>query len=82
MRFTIRGVAHDYIREDVLNVLRRHTPPPTDQRHKHFLVHGGNRYPIKWVLHMMTGRPLIVFNASTAYRVLSKLGFDIESPRP
>ena len=77
MDFTLRGKALSITRADILRDTRDVLPTPRDGRHKYFIKLHGQRFPIKQVLRLVTHFPAVDFTAQDAYRILSRLGFDI-----
>jgi len=45
---------------------------------KYYIEFEGGRYPIKQVIAEVTGLPRVAFTAMDAYRILTKLGFDVK----
>ena len=79
--FQIRGAWYAIEPEDVMSATRRVQPNATDGRNKYFVALHGRQYPIKQVIQLVTGLASPVFTAQYAYRILSRLGFEI-SERP
>ena len=79
MRFIIRGNDYEIHRGKILEAVRSITPNPTDARHKHYVEINGLKYPIKQPIHLVTGLPYIAFTAQDAYRILTKLAFEIHN---
>lgn len=80
MKFVIRGREYELTREQVIKAVKGITPDtlvPTIG--KYYVEIDGQRYPIKQVVHLITGLPNIAFTAAYAYRILQKLGFDVHS---
>ena len=77
MTFTLRGVAFSITAAKVREATSRVEPAATDGRNKYFVELHGQRYPIKQVLRLVTGLPLVGFTAQDAHRILSRLGFKI-----
>ena len=77
MQFQIRGRLHDLTKQDVLERTKSSVPALTDSRNKYFIRLHGRDYPIKQVLELVIDRPVAEFTAHTAYRVLTKLGFEV-----
>jgi hypothetical protein len=75
--FAIGGKKFDISRRDVENVLKSLEPEPLKGRTKYYIEYDGRRYPIKQVLAAVTGLPRVSFTAADAYRVLTKLGFEV-----
>ena len=80
MRFIIDGQGYEIKRDGVLNAARGVPPKPFDGRNKYFVELHGLRYPIKQLLHLVTGLPYTgFFNAQYAHHILKKLGFTVRS---
>ena len=77
MQFKIRGRQHDLTRQDVLERTKGVVPALTDGRNKYFVRLHDRDYPIKQVLELVINRPVAEFTAHTAYRVLTKLDFEV-----
>lgn len=83
MEFTIRGTQHEIERDDVLTATQAVQPNAPDGRHTYFVALHDRNYPIKQVVHLVTGLASPVFTSQDAHRILSRLGFDIsERPTP
>ncbi len=83
MNFQIGGTRYAITREEVIAATRDVRPNPADARHKYFVTLHGQQHPIKQVIELVTGLAPSEFTAGTqyAYRILSRLGFEI-SERP
>ena len=81
MDFQIRGAWYAIAPEDVITATRDVRPNAVDGRNKYFVTLHGRQYPIKQVVQLVTGLASPVFTAQYAYRILSRLGFEI-SERP
>ena len=79
MRFIIRGNDYEIDGRKILEAVRSILPNPTDARHKHYVEINGLKYPIKQPVHLVTGLPHLAFTAQDAYRILTKLGFEIHN---
>ena len=77
MQFQIRGRLHELKRQDVLERTKNAVPALTDGRNKYFVRLHDRDYPIKQVLELVINRPVAEFTAHTAYRVLTKLDFEV-----
>lgn len=75
MRFTLRGKELNLTPEDIVAKLQGIEPEGSSQYH--ITVHGKS-YPVKQVLSLVTGMPNIAFTTADAYRILTKLGYEIE----
>ena len=86
MSFVIRGKTYDITREKVENAVKGKTPSGRDGRNKFYVEFGGQQFPIKQVLHLVTGMRNGQFHAGDADRVLTKLEYEIKEweypPRP
>jgi len=74
VKFTIRGKVYDITREDVINAVKGISP---ESPKKYYVEINGKSYPIKQVIALVTRLPRIAFTAMDAYRVLTKLGFEV-----
>lgn len=75
-RFIIRGDVYEIDAEKIRQAVKGSTPKPIS---KYYVEIDGQRYPIKQVLAMVSNIPLIGFTSLDAYRVLNKLGFEIQA---
>jgi hypothetical protein len=75
MRFTLRGKELNLTPEDIEARLQGVDPEGSSQYH---IAAHGKSYPVKQVLALITGMPNIAFTTADAYRILTKLGYDIE----
>jgi len=78
VKFTIRGKVYNITREDVINAVKDVEPEPIIGKRKYYVEINGRQYPIKQVISLVTGLPRIAFTAMDAYRILTKLGFEIK----
>ena len=76
--FTIRGKRFNIERDDIINALKNVEPEPIIGRRKYYVEISGRKYPIKQVIGLVTGLPRIAFTAMDAYRILTKLGFEVK----
>jgi len=75
MEFTLGGKKVFLTKKDVETSLRNVTPEPV----KKYSVRIGDRlYPIKQVVSLAAGVPGVAFISTDAYRVLTRLGFDVK----
>ena len=81
MDFQIKGAWYAIAPEDVVAATPDVRPNATDGRNKCFVTLHGRQYPIKQVLQLVIGLASPAFTAQYAYRILSRLGFEI-SERP
>ncbi|RLE66705.1 MAG: hypothetical protein DRJ47_01675 [Thermoprotei archaeon] len=78
VKFTIRGRIYDITREDIINAIRDVEPEPLTGKRKYYIEINGKQYPIKQVVGLVTRLPRIAFTAMDAYRILTKLGFEVK----
>ena len=78
--FQIFGKGYEIDRERVVGLTKNVMPNPSDGRNKHYVDLHGRTYPIKQVIHLVTGLPHIAFTAQHAHRILDALGFEIYQP--
>ena len=78
MRFTVSGRSFEITRQQIIDATRGVPEETPDFRNKYFVRIGGRRYPIKQLVHLVTGLPNIQFNAGPAHHILEKLGFSVE----
>jgi len=76
--FTIRGKRFNIDKDDVINAVKDVEPEPLTGRRKYYVEINGKKYPIKQVISLVTGLPRIAFTAMDAYRILTKLGFEVK----
>jgi len=81
MIFVIRGNNYEINMKKILEAVKNVIPNPADGRHKHYVEINGLKYPIKQPIHLVTGLPYIAFTAQDAYRILTKLGFEVHDLR-
>jgi len=74
MKFTIRGKSYVIEKKDIVERMKGKEPGDID---KYYVVLEGKKYPIKQVIEVVCGIPLIGFTSMDAYRILEKLGFKI-----
>lgn len=80
MRFIIGGRGYEINREDILTATRSAAPKQFDGRNKYYVQLHGLRYPIKQVIHLVTGLSYTEdFTAQYASHILKKLGFSIHT---
>jgi len=80
MRFVIDGKSYDINREDIVKSINGVSPKVFDGRSKYYVEVRGMQYPIKQLIHLVTGLPYTgVFNAQYANHILTKLGFTVHS---
>lgn len=77
MDFRIRGARYAITPESVQNAARGVAPNAADGRHKYFVDLHGRQFPIRQVLQLVTGLTSPGFTSQDAYRILSRLGFEI-----
>ena len=78
VKFTVRGKVFDISKEDVINAVRGVEPEPLIGKRKYYVEIDGKEYPIKQVVGLVLGLPRIAFTAMDAYRILTKLGFEVK----
>ena len=76
--FTIGGKVYYVTREDVINAVKNVKPESLTGKRKYYVEINGKQYPIKQVLSLVTGLPRIAFTSMDAYRILTKLGFEVK----
>ncbi len=80
MRFVIGGRGYEINRDDIFNATRGILPKQFDGRYKYYVQLHGSRYPIKQVIHLVTGLSYTEdFTAQYASHILKKLGFTVRS---
>ncbi len=79
MRVRVGGRVFEVCREDVFKAVRGVKPEPLSGRRKYYVEIDGRRYPIKQVVGLLLGLPRVAFTAMEAYRVLTRLGFEVKS---
>ena len=78
MRFVIAGRIYEITREDIINATKDILPKPFDGRNKYYIELQGLKYPIKQLVHLVTGLPYTGgFHAGDAQRILRRLGFSV-----
>ena len=77
MHFRIRGTSYAITPEGVRAVTLGVEPDAADGRHKYFVDLHGRQFPIRQVLQLVTGLTSPGFTSQDAFRILSKLGFEI-----
>jgi len=77
VKFTIRGRVYDISREDILKAIEGVEPEPLTGKRKYYIEAHGRKYPIKQVIGLALGLPRASFTAMDAYRILTKLGFEV-----
>jgi antitoxin HicB len=78
MKFVISGNSYDITREDILVTAHGVSPKTFDGRSKYYVEMHGKKYPVKQLIHMVTGLPYTgPFSAQDAVRILKKLGFSV-----
>jgi len=76
--FTLGGKKFNITREDIEKVLENTEPEPFKGRAKYYIEYNRKKYPIKQVIALVTGLPRVAFTAMDAYRILTKLGFEVK----
>ena len=77
VKFTVGGRTFRLSAEEVVRAVEGVEPEPARGNAKYFVVINGREYPLKQVFALATGLPRIAFTSMDAYRVLSRLGFEI-----
>lgn len=75
MKFTIRGKTFELTKEIIEEKMKGVKP---EGKSKYVVTVNNNVYPIKQVISSTTGLPHIGFNTQDAYRILSRLGFEVK----
>jgi len=78
VKFTLRGAVYDIGKDDVFKAVEGVEPEPFTRRSKYYVEMDGRRYPIKQVIGLVTGLPRVAFTAMDAYRILTRLGFEVK----
>jgi len=78
MKFTIRGKIYDISAEDIINAVKNIEPEPFTGKRKYYIIIDNKRYPIKQVIGYTLKLPRAAFTAMDAYRILTKLGFEVK----
>ncbi len=73
--FTIGGRKISLSKKSVENALRNVKPESIS---KYRVMVGQSEYPIKQVLSLASGLPTAAFITTTAYRILTRLGFEVK----
>lgn len=77
--FSIGKRYFNFTKEEVIKALEGVEPESlNDARKKYYIEVNKKRYPIKQVIAVMTGLPRVAFTAADAYRILTKLGFEVK----
>lgn len=79
MQFRVSGTDFRLTREDVINALRDQKPPKITR--KYFIRVERRDWPVRQAVHQATGLPLNTFPTAEAVRVLSRLGFTINTKK-
>jgi hypothetical protein len=77
--FTLGGKEVVLSKKAVEISIRNAIPGPIK---KYSVLIRGVRYPIKQVISLASGQPTAVFIATDAYRILKRLGFEVDSDTP
>jgi len=79
-QFRLRGRVFKLTRRDVEEAVKKAKESGVSPKNirKYYVFVGGTAWPIKQVLSIATGIPVIEFPARTAYKVLKALCFNIE----
>lgn len=80
MRFIIGGKSYEIDKDIILNATKGVPPKPFDGRNRYYVELHGLKYPIKQIIHLVTGLSYTAdFTAQYAHHILKKLGFAIHS---
>jgi len=80
MKFVISGQRYEISKDSILGATKNIPPNLFDGRHKYYVELHGLRYPIKQVIHLVTGLSYTEdFTAQYASHILKKLGFIVHS---
>jgi predicted RNase H-like HicB family nuclease len=80
MRFIIGGKSYEIEKENILNSTKGVSPKPFDGRNRYYVELHALKYPIKQIIHLVTGLSYTAdFTAQYAHHILKKLGFTIHS---
>lgn len=74
MQFTIGGKKVSLSKKSVESALRNVKPETIS---KYRIAVGQSEFPIKQALSIASGLPTAAFITTTAYRILTRLGFDV-----
>jgi hypothetical protein len=75
MEFTLGGKKVFLTKKDVETSVRNVLPDPVK---KYSVRIGDRQYPIKQVISLAAGVPSVAFISTDAYRLLTRLGFDVK----
>jgi antitoxin HicB len=79
MEFVIGNESFEITREKILKATKGIIPKGFDGRNRYYIELHGSKYPIKQLVHLVTGLPYTGgFSAQDAHRILTKLGFSIK----
>jgi len=73
--FVLRGKNYRSSKQEVEAALKKVEP---ESVRKYYIEVDGKRYPIKQPIELVTGLARIAYTAMDAYRILSRLGFEIK----
>lgn len=74
-QFTLRGKQMDISKKDIENAVKGKTPRTIKA---YYVVISGKQFPIKQPIELAFKLPAIAFTSMDAYRILTKLGFEIQ----
>jgi antitoxin HicB len=78
VKFIIGGNSYEITRENIFSATKGIAPNSFDGRHRYYVELHGERYPIKQVIHLVTGLDYTAdFTAQYAHHILKKLGFTV-----
>lgn len=75
MHFTIGGREYSLSPEEIPKILSGVSPKGES---KYSVIINGIEYPAKQVICLTTGLPPVAFTTAYAYRILTKLGYDVK----
>ena len=78
MEFILSGRRYELDFDSVMEAANRVVPDGIDGRHKYYVDIGGRRLPVKQLFSEATGLRRAEFITDDAFRILKKLGLDIE----
>ena len=74
VEITIRGKVYQVTREQIIDAMKEVEP---NMIQTYYVKVDNIHFPIKQVIRIALGIPLIAFTSLDAYRLLDKLGFEI-----
>lgn len=76
IRFTLRGKTFEKERDDFVKLAKT---IEAGRIQKYSVVVNGKRYPIRQMVSEVTGLPAIAITSQDAYRIMTKVGFTVDS---